>query len=118
MRREHRIECYFPAAIEFGENRAKGFLTNVSAGGGRFSGMASDLRALALEEGAELTLKFEFIGMGGARPVRCIVRNLERNRDLAHLGMQFKNAAPVTEKIGKYVQEVCEFSNRELHGAG
>lgn len=112
LRREHRLDSYLPATVTAEDKACKGFITNISPNGCQFSAKTGDLKGFVLNEGSELQIDFQFIGLEGDQSLRGTVRNLQQNTEITGLGLQFQDTdQAVREKIQSYVREVLKFSD-------
>lgn len=112
LRKEHRIECYFPATLMLENARWQGMIQDLSRTG---CGLAFEVGAIRQlpQVGDELLLDCPLFGAVGHDRVHCDVRRVGTDKNTVSIGVTFSNLAEsVDHWIRDYVAQVLGIIDR------
>jgi len=110
LRSKKRVDCFLPAKIEIMDKEKQGVLTNISEKGCRYQIKAlksEQLPSVQIDE--NLTLKFQFAGVEGEKPVSGKIKNIKKDEREMVLGIEFHEISPeVQNMINQYISNIEE----------
>ena len=101
LRKEHRIECYFPAALVHGDGRWQGMIQDLSRTG---CGLIFETEAVPSppKVGEALQLDCPLFGAVGNDRVRCNVRRVGHERGMVSVGVTFSD---LPESVDHWIRD-------------
>lgn len=114
LRKESRIECFFPVQAALGGTQVPSMLLDISLGGcGLTFERQGALNAMAV--GDTLQLECAIFGAKDGQKLPCQIRSIRHNGGRCEVGASFDVlAAPVRERIEEYVRSVTGLLNPPL----
>lgn len=108
LRKQERLQSYFPAKMTTDQGSWAGVVTDLSPGGFQFQGRAENTPLPQPPSGGqEVSLECRLVGLAGAHTVQCEVRNLRQEGAGLVTGLAFsQNEGALPRVIAAYVQEV------------
>jgi c-di-GMP-binding flagellar brake protein YcgR len=110
LRKNPRIDCFFPADVIMRNKTLSGVILDISVGGCRFAAKPAkgdDLSPPKVGENVQLSAQL----FGGKVPesLKGVVRNVKMEENKTELGVQFENIAPeVTKDLREFIDSVME----------
>ena len=108
LRKDQRVDCYFPAALEVNGTPFEGVVVDISPNGCRFCyEKIEEKRDLKVELNQDVTIHCQLVGIEGARKLSGKVVNMASSHKSVSVGFMLEGLDPsISEAINGYISQV------------